>query len=104
MDKLDTLLDRELEAFELANNDFDYEMTSEILLEVYLPNFEKIETLYKEALSKADTDVQKKRLEMFGDNMICLHAILRRSGVFEKPEESIFYRSEEDYAEFRKKA
>lgn len=101
MDKLYTLLDELLAEYELTTSDFNYEMTSEILMRVYVENFDRLEALYREAMANVATDAQRKRLAMFGDNMVILHAILRRGGVLENLEQSIFYRTDEQLAEFR---
>jgi hypothetical protein len=59
-----------------------------------------MERLYLEALSKVSTEAQRKRLEMFGDNLIMLHYNMRKAGMLKEPEKSSFYRTDEAYAKF----
>ncbi|MEW6359374.1 MAG: DUF4838 domain-containing protein [Planctomycetota bacterium] len=77
-----------------------YEVNRGLIEEVHLPVFPEMERLYREALSKAETEAQRKRLEMFGDNLVMLHYNMREAGMLKEPEQSSFYRTDEAYAKF----
>lgn len=63
----------------------NYDVTYEVITDVYLPRFERMETLYHEALRGAATEPQRKRLEMFGANLSQLRENLRRAGLLVVP-------------------
>jgi len=67
----------------------NYDVTYDVIRDVYLPRMGQIESLYVEALRQAATDAQRKRLEMFGDNLIQLHGNLRRAGLLAEPTKSV---------------
>jgi len=70
---------------------------------VHLPIFGQMEALYTEALAKAATDSQRRRVEMFGDNLVVLHWHMRKAGWMEAPEKSVFYRSDDAFKAFAEK-
>jgi hypothetical protein len=80
--------------------DFQYRCVPEQVKAIHLPLLPQMEELYKEALSKTGTPDQKRRLEMFGDNMVLLHWNMRKAGWLDNPEKSIFYRSDDDFKKF----
>jgi len=65
-----------------------------------LPLFPQIESLYRAALSKTESDAQRQRLQMFGHNLVLLHWNLCQAGWLEKPELSSFNRSDADFRTF----
>jgi hypothetical protein len=78
-----------------------YEVNHDLLSEVHAPVFDGMEQLYLAALSRAETEPQRKRLEMFGENLIRLHHDLREAGLLTGDgEKSTFYRDEEAYKKF----
>ncbi|MBI2299990.1 MAG: DUF4838 domain-containing protein [Armatimonadetes bacterium] len=78
-----------------------YEMNYAKAEAIYLPAFTQMESLYVEALGKAQTEKQRARLRAFGDNLIQLHWGMRKSGmVVPDPERSVFYRNDADYGRF----
>lgn len=78
-----------------------YEVNYAFAEDVYLTIFQEIERLYLEALGKAATEKQKRRIEMFGDNLIQLHWGMTRAGMtWPGVEESVFYRTNEQYQKF----
>lgn len=78
-----------------------YEMNYAKAEQVYLPIFPEMERLYLEAVDKARTDKQRRRLAMFGDNLIMLHWGMTRAGMtWPGAEKSVFYRTDEQYAQF----
>ena len=80
-----------------------YEMNYAKVEQIYLPIFPEMERLYREALSQAQTAKQKRRLELFGDNLIQLHWGMTRAGMtWPGVEQSVFYRTDEQYAQFLK--
>jgi hypothetical protein len=62
-----------------------------------------MEAIYLDAMSKTQTEAQRKRLQMFGDNLVLLHWQLRKAGWLDKPEQSSFYRSDDDFTAFIEK-
>lgn len=78
----------------------NYEVNYELLADVHAPIFAEMERLYLEALAKTATEAQRRRLEMFGDNLIMLHHSLRQAGLLARAEESAFYRDEQAYGKF----
>ncbi|MBM4081803.1 MAG: DUF4838 domain-containing protein, partial [Planctomycetes bacterium] len=78
-----------------------YEINYDVIEKVYLPVFDEMERLYLEALSKAATEPQRKRLETFGENLVMLHYGMRKAGMALKdPEKSHFYRADDAYQKF----
>jgi len=77
-----------------------YEVNYELIEEVHLPVFPEMERLYLEALSKVQTEAQRRRLEMFGDNLVMLHYNMRKAGMLKHPEKSRFYRTDDEYKKF----
>ena len=77
-----------------------YEVNYALIEHVHLPIFAEMEKLYLEAMSKAETEAQRKRLEMFGDNLIMLHYNMRKAGMLKEPEKSSFHRTDEAYKRF----
>ena len=74
VDKIYTLIDDKLKAFIIntekgPDHEIDYKAAKAIYGEIWLD----VENLYLEATRMPMTDAQKKRLEMFGDNMIQAH-------------------------------
>lgn len=101
MKEIYALLDQKLAAYKRDNpKDHNYDANSAQIRAIHLPLFPQMKSLYLQALSKADTEAQRKRLEMFGDNLIVLHWQLRQADWLENPKESTFYRSDEDYKKF----
>ena len=102
MAQLYRLLDREMEAAKIAapKSSQDYEMNSDIALNVYLKNYWTIEEFYREAFAKAATGAQRARLAEFGDNLVVLCHVLNEAGVLTNAEKSVFYRSPDAYRDF----
>ncbi|MBI4027564.1 MAG: DUF4838 domain-containing protein [Verrucomicrobia bacterium] len=70
----------------------NYDVTYAVIADVHVPLLSKLETLYTEALAKAATEPQRKRLTLLGDNMAQLHYNLRRVSLIPSNEKSPFYR------------
>ncbi|MBI3923274.1 MAG: DUF4838 domain-containing protein, partial [Armatimonadetes bacterium] len=79
-----------------------YEVNYDLIDNVHRPVFSDMERLYLEALAKVKTEAQRKRLEVFGDNLIMLHYNMRKADMLKEPETSTFYRTDEQYAQFLK--
>ncbi|MBP8952747.1 MAG: DUF4838 domain-containing protein [Armatimonadetes bacterium] len=77
-----------------------YEINYELVDTVYKPVFPEMERLYLEAIAKVETDKQRRRLLMFGDNLIQLHWSMRAAGMISEPFDSAFYRTDEEYQQF----
>ena len=101
MGRVYELLDEKLAAYKRSNpKDFEYDAVPAQVQAIHRPHFPQIESLYRAALSKAQTDSQRQRLQMFGDNLVLLHWQLRKAGWIENPNESSFYRSDADFKTF----
>ena len=94
------LIDRRMAAYEKQETSFNYDMSSDIVMKVYLPLYSSIERLYREASSAAESGKQRQRLELFADNMKILHRALWDAGVLKAPETSGFHLDDEAYAAF----
>lgn len=79
---------------------YQYEINYALIDAVHRPIFGEMERLYLSALSKVATDAQRRRLAMFGDNLVQLHHDMREAGMLEGGEDSHFYRTEEQYEQF----
>jgi len=84
---------------------YQYEVNYELIDAVYRPVFDEMERLYLDALAKVETDAQRARLEMFGDNLVMLHHDMREAGMTVGAsaaggEDSHFYRTDEQYQQF----
>lgn len=77
-----------------------YEVNYDVVADVYQPIFEDMERLYLEAVRKAETDAQRGRLELFGENLIQLHWSMRKVELLDDPTKSTFYRTDEQYEQF----
>jgi hypothetical protein len=81
----------------------NYDLNMSVIQDVHLPLLPKIEEAYARALARPLDEGQKRRVEMFGESMVRLHYRLRKAGLIEDPERSVFYRSDEAYAKLPKK-
>ncbi len=80
-----------------------YEMNYAKVELIYLPIFPQMEALYVDALRRTRSAKQKRRLELFGENLVQLHWGMTRAGMtWPEAETSIFHRSDADYEQFLK--
>lgn len=104
MEKLNAMLEGRMMARKAkeppAYRGQNYEVNYELIADVHAPVFAEMERFYGEALAKTATEAQRRRLEMFGDNLVVLHHDLRQAGLLTDAEKSIFYRDEEAYRKF----
>lgn len=77
-----------------------YEVNEEVLRAVYLPKWESIESNYQTTLAACETDDQRRRLAMYGDNLIRLHYALRQAGLIPADRPSSWRRDDVEYAKF----
>ncbi len=108
MGKINALLEEKLAAYKRSfkvtdGQLYQYRCVPEQVRAVHLPIFGQMEALYTEALAKAATDSQRRRVEMFGDNLVVLHWHMRKAGWMEAPEKSVFYRSDDAFKAFAEK-
>jgi hypothetical protein len=82
----------------------NYDLNIGVIQDVHLPLLPRIEEGYARALAKPLGEAEKRRVIMFGDSMVRLHYRLRKAGLIEKPERSVFWRSDEDYAKLPRKS
>ncbi|MBI4027552.1 MAG: DUF4838 domain-containing protein [Verrucomicrobia bacterium] len=94
MQELFALLDSALKEHKRKETKRNYDVTYDVIVDVYLPRFEQIKRLYGEALRQAQTEPQRRRLQMFGDNLVQLHDNLRRAGLLKNPAQSVFHCSD----------
>jgi len=108
MGRINDLLEKGLSAYKRSFKATDgalqqYRCVPEQVKAVHLPIFGQMETLYNEALAKAATDAQRRRVEMFGDNLVVLHWHMRKAGLLQAPEKSVFFRTDEAFKAFAEK-
>jgi len=101
MRELYTMLEQRMydwkEAESIEYRGEQYEVNYAVIDAVYRPVFGEMERLYLDALSRAETDAQRARLQMFGDNLIKLHHDMREAGMIDEGQASHFYRTDEQY-------
>lgn len=104
MDKLNAMLESRMMARKAKEPPVyrgqNYEVNFDLIAEVHAPVFAEMERLYLEALAKTVTEAQRRRLGMFGDNLIVLCHDLRQAGLIDDARKSTFYRDEEAYQKF----
>jgi hypothetical protein len=77
-----------------------YEVNEDVMKAIYAPLFPIIEQHYTQTLAQCATEPQRKRLAMFGDNLIQLHHALRKAGLLTDPAKSIFNRDDGAFIKF----
>lgn len=77
-----------------------YEVNEDVMRHVYAPLFPRIEQHYRETLTRCETDPQRRRLAMFGDNLIQLHFALREAHLIEEDGQSLFQQTDAAFASF----
>ncbi len=70
------------------------------LVTAYGKRFAELESAYRAAVEATTTDVARQRLAQVGAIMTVLAYNLRHAGLALSPEQSVFYKSDEDYARF----
>jgi hypothetical protein len=100
MDRLDAMLEEGLKEFILSKRHPDHEVDYEMVKAVWAPRWAEIEKLYAEAEAAVRTPAQRKRLEMFGDNLVLAHYNLRSAQLATEPLKSRFYRSDQELKDF----
>lgn len=94
------LLDRETERYFLANPNEHWVLSEGRMRDVYARDFGTLERLYRIAESRIEDPDARSRLEMLGANLKVLHWNLRQLGLLEKPEDSSFHLSDDDFFAF----
>lgn len=99
------LLDDGFREFKTEHESFhyhgdNYEILSDKIRTIYLPRLARLEALYRDALALTARERTRRRVQMFGDNMVVFHYNLRKAGYLAQPETSFFYRSDTDFAAF----
>lgn len=105
MDRIYRMLDERIKDYKITKEPLEYrgtnyEATWDLIQQVHLPRLAEIESLSREAWNQAKTEKQRKRLQMFADNMIVFHRNLRRVDALPHPGQSVFYRSDADFDKF----
>jgi hypothetical protein len=77
-----------------------YEVNEDVLKNIHAPLFPDMEAKYLGALSACRSDLQRKRLTMFGDNLTQLHFALRKAGLIPDNPRSVFLLDDDAFAAF----
>jgi hypothetical protein len=77
-----------------------YEVNEEVMKAIYAPMFPAIERHYRDTRASCATEAQRRRLAMFGDNLIQLHFALRKAGLIADDGKSLFHRDDAAFAKF----
>jgi hypothetical protein len=107
MGRLYALLDDAFRDFKINRESFryngdNYEIMADKIEAIHVPLLPRLEALYLEALGAVKGERTRKRVMLFGKNMLVFHYQLRKAGYLAQPEKSTFYRSDEAYAELLK--
>jgi hypothetical protein len=94
------LLDTEVERHFQEYPDARYQLTTDMMRDIYAKNLIDIENFYLAAKSKVRDPDAKSRLNMIGDNLTAMHWTLRQYRLLKAPQESSFYLSDADFFEF----
>jgi hypothetical protein len=100
VDKIYTLVEDSLKKYIIKEPHTDHEIWYDSALKVYAPIYDEIEQLYVQALTQVKTEPQRKRLEMFGENLVVFNWNMRHAGLIKTRENSILYRTDEDFEKF----
>jgi hypothetical protein len=93
---LDVEVARHYQAYPAAR----YQLTTDMMQDVYAKNLPQLERLYLVAKSKVRDPDAQARLKMIGDNLNVMHWTLRQYRMLNAPEESSFYLSDADFFQF----
>ena len=95
------LIDSSMKSYYLKNI-ASYTLTTDILNKVYVANLKKIESLYFSALDKNIKGTQRRRLEMFGDNLKVMYYLCKAYGLVSKDNVSRLDMTEKAFKAFSK--
>jgi hypothetical protein len=99
-DALDAKMKQHKEAESPIYKGSQYEVNEDVMQAIYAPLFPRMEQLYQQTLAQCATDAQRKRLAMFGDNLIQLHFALREAALIADDINSMFRRDDAAFAKF----
>ena len=102
LEKIYAIVDERLQQFIIAERTPDHELWYDSVVRIYMPIYAEIERLYGQASKQTLTEAQRKRLEMFGDNLVVFHYNLRQAGLLKDVDRSPLYRTDEQFVEFEK--
>jgi hypothetical protein len=100
IDKIYSLVEDSLKKYIIKEPQTDHEIWYDSALKVYAPIYEEMEQLYVKALTQVKTEPQRKRLEMFGENLVVFNWNMRHAGLIKERKDSVLYRSDEDFDKF----
>ncbi len=100
IDKIYSLIENSLKDYIIKEKQTDHEIWYDSALKVYAPIYEEMEQLYVKALTQVKTEPQRKRLEMFGENLVVFNWNMRHAGLIKTSEDSILYRTDEAFEKF----
>lgn len=100
VDQMYALVENALRKYIIAEPRTDHEIWYDSAMKVYAPIYNELERLYVQALAQAATEPQRKRLEMFGENLVVFNWNMRHAGLITTRPESILYRSDEAFETF----
>ena len=101
-DELDAAMLTHKEAQSPVYKGSQYEVNEDVMKAVYGPLFPEMEKHYREALALCESDTQRQRLSMFGDNLVQLHFALRNAALIKDDASSLFHRDDAAYTVFLK--
>lgn len=100
VDAIYSLVEESLKKYIISEKQTDHEIWYDSALKVYAPIYDEMERLYVQALSQVKTEAQRKRLEMFGENLVVFDWNMRHAGLIKERKDSILYRTDEDFDKF----
>lgn len=101
-DELDARMTEHKKAEPPAYKGSQYEVNEPLMRAIYAPLFPAMEQHCRATLAACATDAQRRRLAMFGDNLVQLHFALRKAGTIAADGKSIFHRDDAAFAQFLK--
>ncbi len=102
MRKIYILIDEKIKAYKIKTPAprAEYEMTPEMVREVYAQIYPQIEDLFVSAKNKAKTPLEKKMFQEFEDVLVILCFNLNNAELLTNGKKSALYRNEDEYRKF----
>jgi hypothetical protein len=100
IDAIYRLVEDSLAKYIMAEPRTDHEIWYDSARKVYAPIYAEMERLYGQALTQVQTEPQRKRLEMFGENLVVFDWNMRHAGLVKARPDSILYRTDEAFERF----
>lgn len=94
MERFYEKLDDWYKSYYISHPSMRYELSLDMLRDLYAVHYPELEKLYLAAKSQTMTEVQKERLQLIGDNLIVLQWRLRNGGLWPANQASELQRSD----------